>query len=166
MNKKYDHIISAALRDTKAYDSYFSKINHFSLTFNFLTPKEFDLHCSHQIMLRKKKQTHTYTDYKFIQHHYTTNTPSLNPYHRFQFINSKYNSPFFLNFTYCIKDTNMQGILRNYDPIRQMYTFCPITRTFIVDESSPLIFPHKYIQSVYIYMYVKIPPLEYIHSIK
>ena len=117
--KKYDLIISAALRDTKAYDSYFSKFNHFSLTVNFLTPKERDLHCSHQIMLRTK-QTHTYNYYKLIQHHYTTNTPSRQPQHRFQFINSKYTSPFFLNFTYCIKVTNMQGIIRNYDPIRQM----------------------------------------------
>ena len=40
MNKKFDHIISAALRDTKANDSYISKFNHFSLTFSFLTPKE------------------------------------------------------------------------------------------------------------------------------
>ena len=63
MNKKYHHVISTALRDTKAYDSYFSKLNHFPLAFNFLTPKERDLHCSHQMMLRTKK-TQTYT------HHY------------------------------------------------------------------------------------------------
>ena len=88
MNKKYDHIISTALRDTKTYDSYFRKINHFSLTFNFLTPKEHDLQCSHQIMIRTK-QTHIYTYYKFIQHHYTTNTPSKQPHHRFQFNNPK-----------------------------------------------------------------------------
>ena len=112
--KKYDHIISAALRDTKAYNSYFSKLNHFSLTFNFLTPKERDIHCSHQIMLRTK-QTYTYTYYKLIQHHYTTNTRSRNPHHRFQSFNFKYTSPFLLNFTYCIKDTNMQGLLRNYE---------------------------------------------------
>ena len=118
MNKKYDHIISTALRDTNAYDSYLNKFNHFSSTFSFLTTKKRNLHCSHQISLRTK-QTHTYTYYKFIQHHYTTNTPPRNPQHRFQFINSKYTSPFFLNFTYCIKDTNMQGILRNYDPMRQ-----------------------------------------------
>ena len=158
MNEKYDHIISAAVRDTKTYHSYFSKFNNFSLTFNLLTPKERDLHCSHQIKLRTK-QTHTYTYFKFIQNNYTT-TPSLNPHHRFQFINSKYTSTFFLNFTYCIKDTNMQGIVRNYDPIGQMYLFCPLTRTFNVDESRPLIVPHEYIQPVE----VSIP--EYIHNIK
>ena len=124
MNKKYNHIISSALRDTKTYNFYFSKGNHFSKTFNSLTPKERDLHCSHQIMSRTK-QTHTYTYYKFIQHHYTTKTQSQNPHHRFQIINSKYTSQFFLNFTQCIKDTNMQGIFRNYDHIRQMYIFCP-----------------------------------------
>ena len=147
MNKKNDHIISAALRDTKAYDSYFGKFNHFSLTFSFLTTKECDLQCSHQIMLRTK-QDHTYTYYKFIQHHYTTSTTSRNPHHRFHFINSKYTSTFFLNFTFCIKDTNTQGILKNYNPIRQMYIFCPLTRTFSVNESRHLIVPHEYIQPV------------------
>ena len=88
MNKKFDHVISTSLCDTKVFDPYFNKLNHFSQTFNFLMPKERDLHCSHQIMLRTK-QTHTYTYYKFNQHHCTTNTPSRNPQHRFQFINSK-----------------------------------------------------------------------------
>ena len=157
--KKYNHIINTALRDTKAYDSYFKKFNQFSLTFTFLTSKDRDLHCSHQIKLRTN-QTHTNTYYNFIQHHYTTNTPSRNPHHRFQFINSNYTSPFFLNFTICFKDTNMQGILRNYDPIWQMYIFCPLTRIFNVDESRPKIVPHEYIQPV------EIPILEYIHTIK
>ena len=57
-----------------AYD-YFNKLNHFSLTFHFLTPKERDLHCSHEVMLQTK-QAHKYTFYKFIQHHYTLNTPA------------------------------------------------------------------------------------------
>ena len=111
MNKKFDLPISTALRDTKTYDSCFGKFNHFLPTFVFLTPKERDLHCSYQITLRTK-QTHTYTYFKFIQHHYTTNTQSRNPQHRFQIINPKFTSAFFLNFTYCIKDTNMQGIIK------------------------------------------------------
>ena len=110
-------------------------------------------------MLRTK-HTHTYTYYKIIQHHYKTNTPSRNPHHRFQFINSKDTSPFFLNFTYCIKDTNVQGILRNYDPSRQMYIFCPLTRSFKIDESRPLMVPHENIQPV------EIPILEHIHNNK
>ena len=57
LNKKYDNFISAALRNIHAYDSYFNKFNHFLLTFHFLTPKERDLHCSHEVMLRTK-QTH------------------------------------------------------------------------------------------------------------
>ena len=104
MNKKFDHIFFTELRDTKTSDPYFNKFNHFSLNFIFLSPKERDLHCSHQLKLRTK-QTHTYTYYKFIQHHYTTNTPSQNPQHRFQFINSKLSSPFFINFTLYIRDT-------------------------------------------------------------
>ena len=73
-------------------------------------------------MLRTK-QTHTYTYYKLIKHHYTHNTPARQIHHKYQYIISKYTAPFFLNFTYCIKDTNLQGILRNYDPITQMYIY-------------------------------------------
>ena len=108
-------------------------------------------------MLRTN-QTYIYTHYKFNQNHYTTNTPLRNPQHQFQVFNSKHTSLFFLNSTYCIKDTNMQGIIQNYDPIRQMYIFCPLTRTFNVDESRPLIVPHEYIQTVEVLI------LEYIYN--
>ena len=134
LDKKHDHIISEALIDIQACESFYDKFETFSLTFHFLTPKDRDLHCSHDIMLRTK-QTHTYTYYKFIQNHFNLHTPSRQPHHSFQVINSKYTSPFFLNFTYSIKDTNFRGILRNYDPITQMYIFCPLTKTFNVEES-------------------------------
>ena len=115
------------------------------------------MHCSHEVMLRTK-QTHTYTYYKFIQSHYTHNTPARQLHHRFQYINSKYTSLFFLNFTYCIKDTNLQGTLRNYDRIAQMYIFCPLNKLINVDESSPLIFPHEFLQPV------EVPILELIYN--
>ena len=134
MDEKHDHIISEALIDIQAYKSFYDKFETFSLTFHFLTPKERDLHCSHDIMLRTK-QTHTYTYYRFIQNHFNLHTLSRQSHHRFQFINSKYTSPFFLNFTYCIKNTNFQGILRNYYPITQMYVFFPLIKTFNVEES-------------------------------
>ena len=111
-------------------------------------------------MLRTK-QTHTYTYYYcFIQNHFHLHTPSRQPHNRFQFINSKYSSPLFLNFTYCIKNTNFQGILRNYDPVTQMYIFCPLTKTFNDEESRPLINPHEYIQPM------EVPILEFIHNNK
>ena len=110
-------------------------------------------------MLRTK-QTHTYTYYRFIQNHFDLHTPSRQPHHRFQFINSKYTSPFFLNFTYCIKVTNLHGILRNYDPITQIYIFCPITKTFNADESRPFLIPHEFVQPI------EIPILEFIHNTK
>ena len=99
LDKKHDHIISEALSDIQAYESFHEKVQTFSLSFHFLTPKERDLHCSHDIMLRTKP-THTYTYYCFIQNHFHLHTPSRQHHHRFQFINSKYNSPLFLNFTY------------------------------------------------------------------
>ena len=105
------------------------------------------MHSSHEVMLQTK-QTHTYTCYKFIQSHYTHNTPARQPHHRFQYINSKYKSPFFLNFTYCIKDTNLQSNLRSYDPINQMYIFCPLNKLINIDESRPLIVPHEFLQPV------------------
>ena len=110
-------------------------------------------------MLRTK-QTHTYTYYSFTQNHFNLHTPSRQPHHRFQFNYSKNTSPFFLSFTYCIKGTNILGILRNYDPITQMYIFCSLTKTFKVEESRPLIVPHEYIEPI------EIPILEFIHKTK
>ena len=154
-DRKFDHIISEALTNTQAYESFKERFQIFSLTFHFLAPHERDLHCSHDIMLRTK-QTHTYSYYRFIQNHFDLHTPSRQPHHRFQFINSKYTSPYFLNFTYCIKDTNLHGFLRNYDPITQMYIFCPITKTFNAEESRPFLIPHEFI----------LPILEFIHNTK
>ena len=102
------------------------------------------------------KHTHAYTYYKFNQHHYTLNTPARQPHHRYQYINSNYTSPFFLNFTYRIKDTNLQGTIRNYNPITQMYILCPLTKLLIVDESRPLIVPHEFLQPA------EVPILEFI----
>ena len=158
-DRKFDHIISEALTDTQAYESFKERFQIFSLTFHFLAPHERDLHCSHDIMLRTK-QTHTYSYYRFIQNHFDLHTPSRQSHHRFQFINSKYTSPYFLNFTYCIKETNLHGILRNYDPITQMYIFCPITKTFNAEESRPFLIPHEFLQPI------EIPILEFIHNTK
>ena len=84
-DRKFDHIISEALTDTQAYESFKERFQTFSLTFHFLAPHERDLHCSHDIMLRTK-QTHTYTYYRFIHrstHSLQTTTPSFS-IHQFQ----------------------------------------------------------------------------------
>ena len=59
-DKKHDHIISEALVDIQAYESFYDKFLLTLLTFHFLSPQERDLYCSHDIMLRTK-QTHTHT---------------------------------------------------------------------------------------------------------
>ena len=110
-------------------------------------------------MLRTK-QMHTYTYYRFIQNHFDLHTPSRQHNHRFQFINSKYMSQFFFNFTRSIKNTNLHGILRNYDPVIQKYIFCRITKTFKDEESRPFIIPHEFIQPT------EIAILEIIHNTK
>ena len=145
---------------TLEHINYFmKKFEYFSLTFHFISPKERNLHCSHDIMLRTK-QTHTYTYYRFIQNHFDLHTPSRQPHPRYQFINSKCTSPFFLYFSYCITNTKFQGIHRNYDPITQMYIFCPLTKTFNAEEYRPLIVPHDYIQPI------EVPILESLHNTK
>ena len=53
----------------------------------------------------------------------------------------------------------MQNIIRNYDPIKQMYIFRPLTRTFNVDGSRPIIVPHEHIQLS------EVPILEYNHKL-
>ena len=83
-DKKLDHIISEALIDTQAYQSFYNHFQLFTRTFHLLSSQERDLHCSHDIMLRTK-QTHTYTNYRFIQNHFDLHTPSRQPRHRFQF---------------------------------------------------------------------------------
>ena len=80
MDRKHDHIISKALIDFQAYESFYDKFEIFSLTFHFLTPKDGDLHCSRDIMLRTK-QTHTYFYYRLIQNHSNLHTPSRQPHH-------------------------------------------------------------------------------------
>ena len=135
IDQKFDHIISEAFIGIQGYESFYEKFETFSLTFHLLTPKKKrNLRCSHDIMMRTK-QTHTYTYYNFKQNHFDVHTLSRQPHHRHQFIISKYTSPFFLIFTYCFKSTNFQGILRNYDPITQMYIFSTLTKTFNVEES-------------------------------
>ena len=158
-DKKHDHIISEAIIEMQAYQSFYDQFQLFTQTFHFLSPQERDLHCSHDFMLRTKR-THTFTYYRFIQNHINLHTPSRQPHHRFQFINSKYTSPFFLNFKYCIKNTNLHGILRNYDPVTQMYIFCPIKKTLQDEESRPFIIPHEFIQPI------EIPILEFIPNTK
>ena len=65
----------ACLRKHKNHinKAYLTKFNHFAVTFHFPTPKERNLHCSHEIML-KTKLTHSYTYCKSIKHHYTIKT--------------------------------------------------------------------------------------------
>ena len=113
--KKFDNIID----DSHIYPSakIFHKISHFALAFNFLTPKERDIYCSQEIML-KTKLTNKYTYYEFMQKDFIHSSLSRNPHLPFIIINSKYTSPYFLSFSFCIKSNNLHGILRIYDPIR------------------------------------------------
>ena len=130
----------------------------FILTFHFLTPQERDLHCSHDIMLRTKHiLTHIIFLYKIILIYIH---PQDSPTIVFNSSTQSTHHHFFLNFTYCIKNTNLHGILRNYDPVHQMYLFCPITKTFQDEESRPFLIPHEFLQPI------EIPILEFIHNTK
>ena len=121
-------------------------------------------HCSHEVML-KTKLTHTYTYYKFIQRHFIHSYPSLNPRHCFMFINSNYLSPYFLNFIYCIKSTNLHVILRNKHPVRQMYILCPLTNTFPQEDAHPIITPREYIQLIEVALQENIHKFKFNHTL-
>ena len=97
-----------------------------------------------------KCTVHTTSCYELNKHTRTlttslsnTNTLVRQPHHRYQYINSKYTSPFSLIFTY---------------PIIQMYIFCPLTKLFNIDESRPLIVPHEFLQPV------EVPILDFIYN--
>ena len=113
----------------------------------------------------KTKPTHTYTYYKFIQRHYIHISPSRNPRHRFMFNNSTYTSPYFLSFTYCIKSLELHGILRNYNPVREMYIFCPLTNTFPQEDARPIILPHESIQPIEVALLKNIPKMNLKHKL-
>ena len=60
-DRKNEHVISESLADIQAYESFYDKFQLFSLFFNFLSPQERNLHCSHDIMLRTKQTLHIHT---------------------------------------------------------------------------------------------------------
>ena len=138
-DKKHGHITSEALVDIQAYESFYDKFQLFSLTFHFLSPQERDLHCSHNIMLRTI-QTHTYTSYRFKQNQFDLPTPSRQPHHRFQFINLKYTSPFFLNFTYCIKNTTSTASSTTTTQLPKCIYFVPSRRPSMVKNQDPSLY--------------------------
>ena len=81
-DRKFDHVISEALTDMQAYESFKERFQLFSLTFNFLAPQERNLHCSRDIMLRTKQTILIYT---LHQDNHTTvfNLLTLNTLHHF-----------------------------------------------------------------------------------
>ena len=107
--------------------------------------------------LNKRTHIHIIASYKIILI-YTLHQDNHTTVFSFLTLNTLHH--FFLNFTYCIKDTNLHGILRNYDPITQMYIFCPITKTLNAEESRPFLIPHEFIQPIEILI------LEFIHNTK
>ena len=78
MTKKYADFISTALRDTKAYNPHFNKSNHFSLTFNFLAPKERDLHRSQQNKLTRTLIINLSNTTTQLKHHRETHNIDFN----------------------------------------------------------------------------------------
>ena len=57
---KIDHITDHAIMNTKAYEPFFSKFDHYELIFKLQTLKEGDTNYSHEVKL-KSKFAHTYT---------------------------------------------------------------------------------------------------------
>ena len=112
---------------------------------------------------------HTKSCYELSKHIHTlttnsfnTNTPSIHQHDKLttdiNMLTLNTHHHFFLNFTYCIKNTNLQGTLQNYDLSTQMYIFCPLIKLLLVDESRRLIIPHEFLQPV------EVPNIEFIFN--
>ena len=68
-DRKFDHVISEALTDMQAYESFKEKFQLFSLTFHFLAPHERDLRTAHMTLcyaLNKPTHIHIIALYKII----------------------------------------------------------------------------------------------------
>ena len=65
-----------------------------------------------------------------------------------------------LHHFFLISPIASECILRNSDPVTQMYIFCPITKTFNAEESRRFLIPHEFIQPI------EIPILEFFHNTK
>ena len=158
LDKKHDHIISEAVCDIQAYEFYYSKFNIFSLTIHFLTPKERDLHCSHDIM-SLTKHTHIYTYYRFENnithciHHYDNRTIGINSLIPNTLQHSFLTSHILLKILTSKASTEI--MISSHRSI-----FCTLTKTFNVGESRPLVVPHEFLQ------HIEVPILEFIHNTK
>ena len=79
LNKKYDKAICAALHITNAYESYFKKFNHFSLTFQFLAPK--NVICT--VHTKSCYELNKHIRITLTIHHHDNLTIDFNTHHRF-----------------------------------------------------------------------------------
>ena len=148
-NKKFDQSIDHALKNTK---TYVNKFDHFALT-----------NCSHEVML-KTKLRHTHTCFKIIPlkdpffsvHHHAT-PPSTTISCFFSLITHHHIFHISLN-----SSTN----LRNYDPVRQKYIFCPLSNNFPLEDSRSNIISHEYIQPVEIAFLESIQHFRLNHELK
>ena len=84
-DRKFDHVISEAIIDMQAYESFKEKFQLFSLTFNFLAPHERDFCTAHTTLcyaLNKPTYIHNIISYKIIlsAHSIKTTTPPFSVY--------------------------------------------------------------------------------------
>ena len=61
---------------------------------------------------------------------------------RLQYANTKLASPYYMNYSYIIQPNYCEGTLRNFDPIKVYFLFCPL----YAKTNRPILVPIEYLQ--------------------
>ena len=87
---------------------------------------------------------HTMHIYIFVQHHFQHTNPLNDMILRLQYANTKFTSPYCMNYSYIINPNFCEGTLRNFDPIKNYFIFSPLYSK----TNRPILVSIEYLQCV------------------
>ena len=137
-----DYFNTFFTRDTAPYKIY-AKYDPFYLQFGFLHPTQMDVNnTTHK--LNRVKMLHTKHKYLFVLHHFQHKNRIIHTNSRLQYANKKLTSPYYMNYSYIIQPNFCEGTLRNFDLIKNYFTFSPL----YAKTNRPILVPIIYLQCV------------------
>ena len=83
-------------------------------------------------------------NYLFVQHHFQHTNPIIRMNSCLQYANTKLTSLYYMNHSYIIQSNYCEGTLRNFDPIKNYFTFFPL----YAKTNRPINVPIEYLQCV------------------
>ena len=116
VNCTFDYLVAKASQDLSSYSVFEHQI--FQLSFNFLHPTPKDVQ-NNNYWAQETKLKHNLIYYTFLR------DKNINTTKSYIHINDQLTSTYFLNYGYKIKWDYTNGTLRNFDPIKNYYTFKP-----------------------------------------